>query len=135
MVASSSVLATLALSLALLCHQGNRLHVLLLLIVLPATIAAILLPFITSPLHQSLWLISFLQGVLVAPLVSLAPLTRLKTMPQTWATTAQELGANQRARLRLLWLPLLRAPVAVGFFIALLCSLLGTVVLLKTSLP
>ena len=134
MVLSSSVLATLVLCLALLSKQGQRLHVLLLLVVLPATTAAMLLPFAVGSHPYNLWLISFLQGVLIGPLISLAPLIRLKNTPSTWATTAQELGANKAARLRLLWVPLLRTPLALGLLLALLCSLLGTLTLIKTTL-
>ena len=94
MAASGIVLAAAVLSLALLSRQGQRLHILLLLSVVPATLAALVLPF--SGLHTagSLFFLSFLQGVLIGPIISLAPLTRLKIHPahgppphRNWAPT------------------------------------------------
>lgn len=135
MAASGIVLAAAVLSLALLSRQGQRLHILLLLSVVPATLAALVLPFSGLRTAGSLFFLSFLQGVLIGPIISLAPLTRLKNTPSTWATTAQELGANKSARFRLLWFPLLGTALAIGLFLALLLSLLGTFALMRATLP
>lgn len=135
MAATGIVLAALVLSAALASRQGNKLHVLLLLVVLPATCAAVLLPFMLGRAAHNLMLVSFIQGVFIGPIICLAPLTRLKNTPSTWASTAQELGAGKKARLRLLWFPLLSSALALAGFLALFWSLLSTFALIKAALP
>ncbi|WP_148315181.1 hypothetical protein [Acetobacter cibinongensis] len=135
MALTGIVLAAAVLSVALLTRQGQKLHTLLLLVVLPATTFALLLPFLLTGTGTRPVLITLLQGVLIGPVISLAPLTRLKNTPGSWAATAQELGAGRKARFTLLWLPLLGNALAVGLFLALIISLLGTFALIKASLP
>lgn len=135
MLACGICSAILVLSLTLLGRQGHRLHTLLLMVVLPATAGAVLLPFAAPFITQSRIVISFLQGILIGPLISLPALTCLKNTPATWAATAQELGADRPTRLRLLWLPLLSRALIFGLLFALLTSTLGTLLLLQTSLP
>lgn len=125
MAATGICLATLVLSAALATRQGGRLHTLLLLVLLPATAGALFLPFLLPAQHGS-WLLSFFQGVLIGPAISLVPLSRLKAAPSSWGRTAQELGAGAFTRLRLLWLPLLGRPLAGSLCLAIALSLLGT---------
>ncbi|MCI1438032.1 MAG: hypothetical protein LKI03_08780 [Acetobacter indonesiensis] len=128
-------LAFAVLSIALGTHQGQKLHLLLTLTVLPATILALCLPFIATPFHANRLLLSCMQGVLIGPAISLWPLTHLKSAPSVWTQTAQELGANRAARFRLLWLPLLGPSLTVSLILTCVLSAFGTVLLLKASLP
>lgn len=126
-------LAALVLSVALSTRQGGRLYTLLLLVLLPATAAALTLPFLL-PLDHAALLLPFLQGVLIGPAISLAPLRRLKDAPSAWGRTAQELGATSLTRIRLLWLPLLGRPLAGSIGLALALSLLGALGISKAPL-
>lgn len=125
MAITGLILATGVLGAALSTHQGNRLYTVLLLVLLPATILALTLPRLLPAEHPSL-LLPFLQGVLIGPAISLAPLRHLKDAPSTWRRTARELGATAFTRLRLLWLPLLGRSLAGSLCLALVLSLLGT---------
>ncbi len=126
-------LAIVVLSTALLTRQGNRLYTALLLVLLPATIAALALPF-WPPINQAPLSLFFLQGILIGPAISLAPLHHLKDAPSAWGRTAQELGATPFTRLRLLWLPLLGRPLAGSLCLAFALSVLGTLGIRKTPL-
>lgn len=126
-------LAALVLSAALSTRQGGRLYTLLLLVLLPATAAALTLPLLL-PLDRMSLLLPFLQGVLIGPAISLAPLYRLKDAPSAWGHTAQELGATAMTRVRLLWLPLLGRPLAGSVCLALALSLLAALGISKAPL-
>lgn len=125
MALTGIVLATCVLGAALSTHQGGRLYTTLLLVLLPATALALTLPLLLPSDSPSL-LLPFLQGVLIGPAISLAPLRHLKEAPATWRRTAEELGATALTRLRLLWLPLLGRSLAGSLCLALVLSLLGT---------
>lgn len=120
--------------MALIIKQEQRTYVLLLLIVLPATAAAVFLPFLVPSPLPSFW-VSAVQGALLNPLLAVTPLVRLRNIPSTWTLTAQELGANGQMRLRFLWLPLLRKPLLLSLLLACVLGLTGAVCLLKASLP
>ncbi|OUI85155.1 hypothetical protein [Acetobacter tropicalis] len=127
-------LAALLSGVALIIKQEQRTYVLLLLIVLPATAAAVFLPFLVPRPLPSFW-VSAVQGTLLSPLLAVTPLVRLRNIPSTWTLTAQELGANGQMRLRFLWLPLLRKPLLLSLLLAFVLGLTGAVCLLKASLP
>ncbi|WP_215761425.1 hypothetical protein [Acetobacter sp. P1H12_c] len=118
-------LAALVLTATLATRQGARLYTLLLLVLLPATGLALALPFLLHSSTPTL-LLSFFQGVLIGPALSLVPLGHLKDAPPTWRRTAQELGATPFLRLRLLWLPLLGRSLAGSLCLAFALSVLGT---------
>lgn len=132
MTVTGIVLAACVLAAALATGQGNRLYTLLLLVLLPATALALTLPLLLPP--DSTALLPFLQGMLIGPAISLAPLRHLKSAPSAWTLTAQELGAHSITRLRLLWLPLLGRSLAGSLCLAGLLSLLATVGLGKVPL-
>ena len=127
------VLATAVVYLALITEQGQKLFILLLLVVVPSTLASLLLPFALPYLHIRLLALSALQGILTGPLICLAPLLRLKSVPSSWHTTAQELGLTKSGRLRLLRLPLLSPPLLLSLITATLLGFLGAMALLKIS--
>ncbi|WP_061472529.1 hypothetical protein [Acetobacter senegalensis] len=123
-------LAALISCVALMIKQGQRIFVLLLLIVLPATASALMLPFL---LTGSTFSLSILQGALISPLLSLVLLSRLRNIPSTWTLTAQELGASSQMRLRYLWLPLIRRPLMLSLLLAVILGIAGSVCLLQAS--
>ncbi|GAN69655.1 hypothetical protein Abol_048_069 [Acetobacter orleanensis JCM 7639] len=133
MAVTGIFLAACVLFAALSTRQGSRLYTLLLLVLLPATALAVTLPLMLPASRASL-LLPVLQGVLIGPAISLAPLRHLKDAPSTWGRTAQELGATSCTRLRLLWLPLLGRSLTASLCLALALSLLGTLGINKVPL-
>lgn len=94
---------------------------LMLALMLPGLVLALLWPGLAG--HGG-GMGSVAQGAFVAP-AALWPLLRvLDAVPPGLSRTARGLGAGGRARLRLLWLPLLAGPVAgVGVFCAVMTVL------------
>ncbi|AZV39055.1 hypothetical protein CFR75_05525 [Komagataeibacter xylinus] len=94
---------------------------LMLALMLPGLALALLWPGLAG---QGGGMGSVAQGAFVAP-AALWPLLRvLDAVPPGLSRTARGLGAGAQARLRLLWLPLLAAPVAgVGVFCAVMTVL------------
>lgn len=89
----------------------------LLLMLLPGLALAITLPFL-APAPTS-FLIAFLQGAAIAPIVLIYLLHRMAHLQPGLRRIAAGLGANARARLRLLWLPRFGWPVTATLLLAI----------------
>lgn len=66
----------------------------------------------------------FLAGFLISPLCLLPVRSMVSSRTETLARAAAGLGADRAARLRYLWVPLLRLPLAIGLSIYALCLVL-----------
>lgn len=124
-VHAGNALSTLLLALTALAGTGMVLtamvrlrcaptvYVLSLLLSIPATLLALMLPAVwwtnlTAPA----------QGLLLVPLLVLPLTLPLRTLPANWTATALELGASLPKRLTLLWWPLLKKPALTSLVLA-----------------
>ncbi|MBO1324844.1 hypothetical protein K2X14_06755 [Acetobacter sp. TBRC 12305] len=127
LLASGLVMAAIGLGVACLVtalviatRLSGAAYTLALLTVIPATAGAVLLPLgVRGPG------VPVLQGMMLAPLLSLPLVLPLRSVQDNWTATARELGATSRPmRLRLLWWPLLKKPFLTSLVLALACGAL-----------
>jgi hypothetical protein len=76
---------------------------------------------------SSEWGRALLRGLCLAPLALVAPLHARARLAPNLRRAAAGLGADARARARLLWWPAYGAPVLLGVVLALVAGLGGTV--------
>jgi len=106
-----------------LCLRASRtlhgLHSMLLLLVLPGVGLAWALP---SQSHLPLALVPVLQGVALLPACLVWPVRALRDGAPGLTRAAAGLGAGPAARLRLVWIPLLRGPGLLAMSVLLVCT-------------
>lgn len=115
-----SLAATACLLLgAALARAGAVLHMLCLLLIVPATALALGLPLLWQNTATP-----FVQAVFLVPLLGLPLSLPLRTLPSSWSATAVELGADRAQQVRLLWWPLLKTPMLISLSLTLVCGIL-----------
>ncbi|MFT8676060.1 MAG: hypothetical protein ABF990_09030 [Acetobacter sp.] len=120
MIAIGLGVACLLVALALATRKSAMASTFALLMVLPATAGALLLPLFLDSSG-----VPVLQGIMLAPLLILPFMLPLRTVQDNWVATARALGADTRStRLRLLWWPLLKKPFLTSLVLALACGAL-----------
>lgn len=118
MCMTSLVGAGAFLFLTITCRAERSLYTVALALLLPCTGLSIILPFLMSS-----GMTPFYQGLLLLPLL-LVPLSLpIRTVQPSWSATAQEMGANTHARLRLFWWPLLQKPFFLTVLLSIFCSI------------
>ncbi|KDE21356.1 spermidine/putrescine ABC transporter permease [Acetobacter aceti 1023] len=110
----TGIVLTLALlKLAFATHAGRIFYIAFFMLFIPTSVLAIFLPTVLATPYTP-----FIQGTLNLPLLALWPLAKLEALPEAWEATAQELGANQGACVRLILWPLLKKPLVFSFFLS-----------------
>ncbi|NLI27963.1 MAG: hypothetical protein GX413_11380 [Acetobacter sp.] len=112
----------------LLRVPAQRLRLPLTILVIPATVLAVCLPF--SPYGpQKMWMEAVLQGICLIPLASCPFLGFLLEMPAETGITIRTLALSPGKALRYLWLPLLMRPLCIATLLTVPAVIVAAIVL------